>query len=137
MPPKKATVSISDTDKATLLSIYRVLKWKGLKAAANKLAQEAELPETSIQQYTPELAKAEWARLHVDPNFKTVQNSKESSSEESSSEESCSEESSSEESSSEESDSESESKLKSQKTKVTAANVTMIYDACLHVEICG
>jgi hypothetical protein len=131
MPPKKVTISISDTDKAILLSIYRVLKWKGLKAAANKLAQEAELPETSIQQYTPELAKAEWAHLQVAPKLKTVQKSEESSSEESSSEES-----SSEESSSEESDSESESKLKSQKMKITTANVTMIYDECLHVEIC-
>lgn len=125
MPPKKATVSISDTDKAVLLSIYRVLKWKGLKAAANKLAQEAELPETSIQQYTTELAKAEWARLQVAPNPKTVKQSEESSSEESNSEES-----SSEDSSSEESDSESDSELKSQKTKVTTANVTMIYDEC-------
>lgn len=83
MPPKKATVTVSDKDKSVLLSVYRLLKWKGLKATADRLSKEAKLPESSLHQYTPELASADWARLQAAPKVGPQEDSEESSSEES------------------------------------------------------
>src|SRR5947207_2965051 len=65
MPPKKPAVALSDSDKSVLLSVHNVLKWKGLKTTANKLASEAELTETALQQSSPTTASAVWNRLKV------------------------------------------------------------------------
>jgi hypothetical protein len=86
MPPKKAQTTMSDSDKSVLLSVYRILKWKGLKATANRLSQEAELLDSAVQQYTPELASADWARLQRGPKVDPRKESESSSSEESDSE---------------------------------------------------
>ena len=65
MPPKKPAVALSDSDKSVLLSVYNVLKWKGLKTTANKLASEAGLTEAALQQYSPTAGSAVWNHLQV------------------------------------------------------------------------
>lgn len=65
MPPKKTATALSDSDKSVLLSVYQVLKWKGLKTSANRLASEAGFTEHALQQYTPEAGNAVWNRLQI------------------------------------------------------------------------
>ena len=65
MPPKKPATALPDSDKSVLLSVYQVLKWKGLNTTAKKLASEAGFTENVLQQYTPEAGSAVWNRLQV------------------------------------------------------------------------
>lgn len=64
MAPGKPATALSDSDKLVLLSVYQVLKWKGLKTTANKLASEAGFSEDALQ-YNPEAGSAVWDRLQV------------------------------------------------------------------------
>lgn len=85
MPPNKPPTALSDSEKSVLLSVYQVLKWKGLKATANKLASEAGFTEDAVQQYTPQAGRAVWNRLEVatKPEVQTMEESEASSEEES------------------------------------------------------
>jgi hypothetical protein len=60
MPAKKTPRILSSEERAVLLSVHRLLKWKGLKNGADTLAQEAGLSRELLEQYTPTLAEKEW-----------------------------------------------------------------------------
>lgn len=60
MSTNKATRTFSTDEKAVLSSVYRLLKWKGLKNGADALAQEAGLSQGLLRRYTPALGEKEW-----------------------------------------------------------------------------
>jgi hypothetical protein len=90
--PKKPPTALSDSEKSVLLSVYQVLKWKGLKATANKLAAEAGFTEDAVQQYSPQAGSAVWNCLEV-ATKPDVQNIEESESDSEGTEASSEEES--------------------------------------------
>ena len=60
---KSGKKKLSDIDKAVLVRVHHLLKWKGLTASALSLANEAKLQSQSLGSYSPAAGSSIYKRF--------------------------------------------------------------------------